>query len=635
MPGSPDSPVQITKHVPGDAVRTAVEAANSPGAWWEPFARILTKAGQLAGGILRPGEVNEAHVPLVANKLQERIDAAVQYCLDHRLPIRLLVLKPRQKGCSTYLVGVLYWLMRTTTRQCCIIGGKLKQVRSLWGMLQRYFNNDKHKWANEGQIGATEGTFTNGSTCIKETAKDAEAGRAHTLHGLICTEVARWSEYGVANAGEVLNGIENCVPDKPGSFEALESTARGPSGPFYERWIHNSLPLEEFAIRHRKGTLGTVKFIQVFAGWHEFDESWEIGGEKIVLTDLEKAELQDSLEEHERWMMVEHGVALEQIVWYRRTKANECQDDSDSMKREYPTTWEEAFSASVNSRFDKAALEIMRNDALELQEQGSIRFGHLDDKYAWVEAPEKEARLAVVERPMGRNKYILVVDPATGECMTEGEDPDCHAVVVIRKGYDDPDRGWRPDRVVASVLPEDRRDIDVVEEDVWRLSQYYGGCCIVVEANKDAGFITLLKQRGANLYERELSETKKRFKKTGVYGFQTKFSDGDAGQSRRAIIDNAAGLIREHGEWGSGLDLSFPWIAQEFITFVNYDDGKPRAMEGCHDDFVMAVLIGLMTKEHATVLRRDVHVPDLPSDLKRAMGRGGRGQKKRNSRGYR
>lgn len=596
-------------------------------AWWESFAQILTKQGTVIGGFLSPGERNPRK--LRPNKLQERLDQAVQWCLANEVPIRIIALKPRQKGCSTYLTAILYWLIRKFSFQACIIGGKLKQVRSLWTMLRRYCKKDVHDWPNAGEIGASEGAFTNESTVVKETAKDAEAGRSGTIHCLLCTEVARWSEFGVANASGVLNGIENCVPYEKNTFEGLESTARGASGPFYERWSKHSLPFDEFKKRFEAGTLGEITFIQVFAGWHEFEEAW------VDLTKEQSKLLLEDLTDHEKAMVRDFKIVPEQIAWYRRTLANTCQGDLEMMKREYPTTPEEAFSSSIPSRFDTDQLKILMGEALMAETaitSGIIENPSGDNKIMEFVPDEGDPRILLADRPVPGLKYLVIVDPATGESMTEGDDPDCHGIIAIRRGYVDPDRGWQRPKVVASNMPEDRRDVDVAADDAYRLARYYGNCPVVVEGNKDPGFIVLLKQWGANLYERESAAQDKRQKRTGKLGFITKPGKGsENNQTRRWIIENLARSIRELGKNYEGIEIPFRHIVQELTTFVRYPDGVPRAMEGCHDDYVLAVAIGHALEAASQTYKRPSAMPELPNDLKhhakrsrRSGGRGGR-----------
>lgn len=612
--------------------KTATKAiiGNSIIAWFETFAQILTKSGTVIGGYIdaKPNDLR-----LEPNILQQRIDEAVRWMMANGVPVRLLALKPRQKGCSTFIVGILYWFMRKYTCQGCIIGGKLKQVRSLWIMLIRYWNADQHDWGNDGNIGATSAAFSHGSTCIKETAKDADAGRAGTIHALIVTEAARWSEYGVANAAGVLNGIENCVPYEPNTFEALETTARGASGPFWERWETNSYYLEEFIARYKAGTLGATIFVKIFAGWHEFEETWidPLTKEPLLLTPDQRRELKRDLTDHEKEMMAEHGVQLEQIVYYRRILHNECQGDLNMMKREYPTTSDEAFSSSIPSRFDVENLKVLRAEAVE--SKGKILSGLMenpsgDSKIMSFVPDADNARMLLADVPVPRLQYVCIIDPATGESMTEGDDPDCHSVLIYRRGYIDPERGWMRPKIVACNMPEDRRDVDVVAEDAFRMAKYYGDCPIIVEVNKDPGFIVLLKMWGSNLYERETSAQNKRQGKSGKLGFVTKpGASSEQGMNRRWVIENLARSIRELGKEYEGIEIPFLHIVQELTTFVNYPDGTPRALEGCHDDNVLALAIGHANEAVGQTYKKQIIVPELPRDLQGPRGRGrGRGR---------
>ena len=64
-----------------------------PGAWFETEGHIIDKAA------VERGARSEDGVALHANWLQKRLFEIAQWCLDNNEPCRLLVYKPRQKGC--------------------------------------------------------------------------------------------------------------------------------------------------------------------------------------------------------------------------------------------------------------------------------------------------------------------------------------------------------------------------------------------------------------------------------------------------------------------------------------------------------------------------------------------------------
>ncbi len=145
----------------------------------------------------------------------------------------------------------------------------------------------------------------------------------------------------------------------------------------------------------------------------------------------------------------------------------------------------------------------------------------------------------------------------TGETQVGGKDPDNHSVGVWRQGYFDPTRGWRPPKLVARLVHswglwesqkryELRWDIDVLEEQVWRLCLYYGRCLIVPEMNADRGLVELLKQRnGAIIYVRVLFN-KREQKEQNAFGWYTDPKTREA-ILREQLTKTATAISRDLG----------------------------------------------------------------------------------------
>jgi hypothetical protein len=65
-------------------------------------------------------------------------------------------------------------------------------------------------------------------------------------------------------------------------------------------------------------------------------------------------------------------------------------------------------------------------------------------------------------------------------------------------------------------------------------------------------------------------------------------------ETRMPMLDEAAMLLRQ-----GNLEVPSKDIVREMATFVVWEDGKPAAEEGCHDDRVIALAIAIqMAREH-------------------------------------
>lgn len=580
----------------------------STGAWWEVHGRIVNKAGDL----VRPQ----------LNYLQLCIERLVVFCEEHNLPCRILVLKPRQKGSTTYSGANVYHRLRRRRTSACVIGGQYSQTANAWKIIGTYQTNDTFAWGNEGTLNQERGAWSNGSELVPETARDFDAGRSGTFQALLATEVARWAEDGAANAKEVLAGILKCVPALPDTLVILETTAKGASGDFYERWLR-AKSLEEFMENPTPGD-----FVRVFAPWFEFEDS------TFRLTPEQKDEIRATLDAEEWYRgeqelidayanneggvtrlghsVVEHDV-WEQLAWRRWAIENECERDVEVFNQDYPDTWENAFLRSGRRRFNNAGLAVLS----KRKTQRKARVGVLDEmddgrRVVWRETTAAEASYHVWEQPAEGRRYLISADTMTGASQTTSEDPDCHSVLVHRAGWWETGRGWHPPAVVARIVPECRWDIDILEAHLWRLALYFGGgergCLIVPEVNMDRGIVELLKLRGANIYERR-TFNKREQRMTGALGWHTN------GATREVIIENLARAIREYDREGEGVEVWCPHIISEAENFIVKTNGRSEAERGWHDDDVLSWAIGLATINGATPYVIPRVVRPLPPDL--------------------
>lgn len=568
-------------------------------AWWENHGRIATKQ-------------DLAPVLKQANVLQQRIGEAVAYCLAEGLPIRIVCLKPRQRGISTITTALMWWMLHRWPLKGLIVGGKEEQWKNLWEMVRRYAENDDFDWGFGHEIGAEAGTVENGSILSTETAGAKDPGRSGTYHCMICTEIGRWAEKGVANAKGVLSGLLKCVPYQPHTMVVLESTSRGSGGAFWEKW-NEAVSLEDF----KAGRRGPEGFVRVFAGWHEFGERDALADSETaagVLAGIGARNEQSRLKE--RALMARLRLDAEQIKYYRRILA-ECGNDWEELGREYPTDPDEAFAAASACRFNTEGIKLLKAEAaLAFAE---ARFGMLsqshpqrDDVLVWTPSPGNDpdgGNFVVHEHPMPECRYVVSVDNASGMAV-EGDEKklDCHAASVKRAGFfrklDNGRMQWVRPAVVAAIKPDQRVDIDILADWVWRLHCYYGKCLIVPEANNDRGLIMLLRKRGALLFERERPATDKESSKpSGKFGFWTRGGDGE--NARNAIIENLAKMIREVATVGDGIFIPFPWMVDELAHFrIDPDDGKAKGMDGWHDDWVMELAMGMACLSGATAYVR-------------------------------
>jgi len=579
----------------------------SPGAWFETEGHIIDKSGTECGSRSVEGK------NLKANWLQKRIFEIAQWCLDNKQPCRLLVYKPRQKGCSTGTMALAYWWSRRQRSNCLLMGGQYSQVDNLWGIFSHYAQRDSFQWGNEiVRLNADNAEFSNGSEWQWETARDAEAGRSGTYQVAVLTEVARWAEQGVANASKVLNGVQNCVPKLPGTLVIMETTVKGGFGEFFLKWqgdkeknVPGAVSFEDF----KRGKRGNG-WIKVFAPWFVFDDSAmackDIQEEADIMAGV--GAISEDEKQSEQVMARRWNLKAEQMKYWRDVLINECQRDPDNRDREYPPTPEAGFKSTLPGRFNRIGLRMLREAAdrdagkrLKMILENPNGDGKM--YVPRIVQEDHEAMYYVWEPPKAGYRYLISVDLAAGEEITEGGDRDCQTALVIRQGFLSVQSGkWIPPKVVATIKPDCRVDQLVLADMVWRLAQHYGNCLIVPEVNYDRGFIKALRDKGAHIYERERAATEKENQKpTKKYGFLTRGTDGEG--QRGWCIEKLAAALREWDVAGSGIDCPALHIITELENFIRTESGREEAAPGKHDDWVLALCIGLACLDGATLYR--------------------------------
>lgn len=603
-----EAALNISDHEADELLRAA--CSSDEGAWAEQFGKILYKDGRVE--------------LLDLNYLQEQVVEAIIWCRRNKYPCRIIILKPRQKGSSTITTACLYHMLQRRQANGLIIGGEFSQTDNLWKITRRYADYDKMAWGHKkARITNDEGYFGNGSTLQKETAQDSEAGRSGTYHFILSTEVGRWKDTKARNSAEIMTGVLACMPDLPDTVAVLESTAQGPSGLFYDRW--NDADDWEH-VRTMKAGEWKGRWIRIFAPWYAFEDSHD------NLSSVEAEDVKRSLTPTEKELMADYStlgangkkytITLGHIAWRRKILSSECDNDETKFDREFPTTPQHAFRASARTRFSRDGLDWQRKKAsAEKPQYGTIEMSERGHIAGWMQSSVEDCIYHLWEKPREGYSYLISADLMTGESQVGGKDPDCHAVLVWRKGYFDRERGWIPPALAARIIPECRWDIDVLAEWTWRLALFYGKCLIVSEINCDRGFIELLRAKGnVPLYQRQIFNHVNQ-KRSKAFGWHTSSS------TRMQIEETLARSIRSYGEDGGGVHLNCLHLVSECETFCINDKGRAEALRGSHDDDVIAAGIGLCVIEQAIRYRNRLESIPLPRDLVNAdpsLRRGGR-----------
>ncbi len=480
-------------------------------------------------------------VPLKFNEPQLKYYNIIKSLKEQGKPIRIIILKARQLGFSTATEGIFF--KETVTKSninTAIVAHKEDSTRNLFNMSKLMYDQlpDAIKPSKKAS-NAQELVFDNDNgTGLKSkikcfTAGGTGIGRSDTLNNLHLSELAFWT----GDKKETLTGLLQAVPNDPDTMVVIESTANGFEY-FKELWDNS--------------VAGKNDFVPVFIGWNELID-YQMPYTGFELTKEEK-ELQKTF-----------GLTLEQLTWRRWCIANNCGNDIQQFKQEYPITPEEAFISTGKCYFEQDNI-IKRMQ--EVKDIKPVQQGYFDFKYnglkimsiKWVE--DKEGAIKIYKKPKKYYPYVLAGD-------TAGEGSDYFTGQVLDN----------TDGSQVAILKQELDEISYTRQ-MYCLGMYYNKALIGIESNYSTFPIQELDRlKYPNLYVR-VKEDKYTKKTEKSYGFKT------TTVSRPRILGQLQAIIKESIEL-----LVDTETLREGLTFIKNEKGRAEAQVGYHDDLIMALAI--------------------------------------------
>lgn len=261
---------------------------------------------------------------LQLNSSQRYAHERIEQQLREEGRVRVLILKGRQQGISTYVGARFYKKVSTSSGVLAfIVTHEDAATQNLFGMTKRYHDNNLPDFKPEtGIANANELKFSRLDSGYKiATAGARTAGRSSTIQYLHASEFDFWPD---ASAAEVWKGLAEAVPDEDGTEVIIESTADKPGGRFHKAW--------------NAAKRGESGYMALFIPWFLHDEYRK-----------EPADGWHPPKAFEEYMVL-YGLDIEQVYWaWDKNRAMAMLDGLGSdefcvgFKREYPATDEEAF----------------------------------------------------------------------------------------------------------------------------------------------------------------------------------------------------------------------------------------------------------------------------------------------------
>jgi hypothetical protein len=367
---------------------------------------------------------------------------------------RILTLKSRRMGVTTYEQAMSYSMARTQRGAQCLTVAQTKEATvDIFKMVKLMHDDDKNymRLSTDKKDGLAYKNLKSSFTIT--TALGLSIKRGATLHKSHGTEVAFWE----LNEQDALNLISAIDAATRGGEVVLETTANGTSGVFYDLW--------------QEATSQESKWSPIFLGWYLDARN------SVMPLEGEREQILDTLDDEELVLVDKFNCNIGQLAW-RREQTKGGEKSKRQFRQEYPATAEEAFISSGMSYFEVDVLErLMRLCADPIRETEG---------------------LSIWKEPVAGRRYILAAD--TSEGLT-GSDPS--PIVVLE--YETCEQVYRLNWCVRP---------NVLARKCAEVAQHYNNAIIAIENNNTGhaaleALINQLDYRNVYYHEDEVREEAK------------------------------------------------------------------------------------------------------------------------------
>jgi len=179
---------------------------------------------------------SEGLQPFRLNAVQRIVHERCEDQIRRTGKVRLIILKGRQMGCSTY-VGARFYRKSSTERGqlVYIVTHEDQATQNLFGMAKRYHEYCLPDFKPQTTVAnANELVFGRLDSSYKiATAGARSAGRSATIQCLHASEFDFWPN---STADDVWTGLTEALANADGTEAIIESTANTPGGRFHRAW---------------------------------------------------------------------------------------------------------------------------------------------------------------------------------------------------------------------------------------------------------------------------------------------------------------------------------------------------------------------------------------------------------------
>lgn len=511
----------------------------------------------------------------VPNIMQLRMSQAYETKRDLGAKVRIIIVKPRRAGCSSFASHIVYHHGMRRPIEGISISDVKEHSAEIMSKLRDYSKTDNFPWHNTISQSASHSlAWSNGTRWTIDTAENPDAGVGGTRQAAHFSEVSKWPQTTQRNDKKTMAAV---LPSLSGqdSVVIAESTPEGATGWMFETW-QKAITLEEFVDRWNAGFRPDEQWVKVFAAWYEFTDNSR--SQPVSLA--ERDHIDATLTDHERAERQAYGLTYEQLAWRRDVIDAVCNGNPAVFSYYYPSDPISCWLASGSPRFDMQRLVEWENECRGIDPDKGWLVRQAENRVVFELSRDNSGDVLLYEPPRPGLRYCVVVDPAESKSQTVGKDTDAHSICVWRHGYHDEHLGrWCKPKLVARVNPPYRAEEDEAAKHAIRLSIYYGRAIVAPETNKGFHLLRVLQEAGMSIFKRRPISHR-----TGVieeqFGFRT-----DA-QNREAIISGLASAIAR-----DDIEIRDNHMLHEMKQFIRNHKGRSEAATGQHDDDVMNAAI--------------------------------------------
>lgn len=479
-------------------------------------------------------------VPFELNKAQKKLWEDIKQLMREGKPVRIVILKARQLGMSTFVQAYLLWKAimcpghngLVVAHQEDAASELFSKIEMMYRMLPDELREELESIKDTKRQGKKLGFGGElNSLLYVDTANNPALGRGQTFQHVHLSEMAFYNK-----PDEIMFGLNMSVPNAPNTTIIIESTANGMGNYFHGMW---SSAVE-----------GNSSFVPLFLPWTDDPQYRLPVPEDFKMT------------KDERKLKKDYNLDLEQIVWRRTAIMDGCDGDELKFQQENPIDPEEAFLISGSPYFNRDAMSFYRGTCRDPKKQGSIEV--VDGKPKFIE--HEEGSWHVWESPKEKRSYIIGADPAGGSARDYSGahilDANSLEVVATFRGKIDPH--------------------DFARQLKW-MGLAYNKALIAVERNGESRAV-VLKLVNDLMYPRMFYH---HVEESWNGGIQKSWGWSTNSRTRPAMIAQLGEVLRERH-----LKLYCSRTMQDIESFVRVDTSKiAEAAQGAWDDMVMSLAI--------------------------------------------